>query len=123
MRARPTNADARGRRVVGVAAPLAVVLLLAAACKHEQATGQGASPAGSPAAPAAPAAGCSQPIVSGPCKARIERFGFDPKANACVRFSYGGCQGNENNFETREACEAACGAPPPEPGREPPGRP
>ena len=29
----------------------------------------------------------------------------------CVEFSYGGCGGNENNFETQQACEATCDVP------------
>ena len=26
----------------------------------------------------------------------------------CVRFTYGGCQGNENNFLTKRDCEETC---------------
>jgi hypothetical protein len=26
----------------------------------------------------------------------------------CEAFSYGGCEGNANNFETKAACEQAC---------------
>uniref|UniRef100_A0A914VER8 BPTI/Kunitz inhibitor domain-containing protein n=1 Tax=Plectus sambesii TaxID=2011161 RepID=A0A914VER8_9BILA len=28
--------------------------------------------------------------------------------NECVAFIYGGCRGSTNNFETKEACDAAC---------------
>lgn len=27
---------------------------------------------------------------------------------ACEGFNYGGCKGNANNFETKQACENAC---------------
>ena len=40
--------------------------------------------------------------------AHMRRFRFDTEAGACVEFFYGGCGGNENNFKTKEACEAAC---------------
>ena len=51
---------------------------------------------------------CSLPLLTGPCEALIMRWGFDPEANDCVEFTYGGCEGNENNFMSREACLAAC---------------
>jgi hypothetical protein len=53
---------------------------------------------------------CAQPIVPGPCRAAIPRWGFDAEKGACVPFTYGGCGGNDNNFATREACERGCPA-------------
>ena len=44
----------------------------------------------------------------GPCDAVIPRLFFNAQTGACERFIWGGCGGNENNFETREDCEAAC---------------
>lgn len=58
---------------------------------------------------------CDLPPDSGPCAAAFERWSFDAASGACQAFVWGGCGGNENNFETREACEARCGAPPPPP--------
>lgn len=52
---------------------------------------------------------CGLPLESGPCNALFYAFGFDPMRGHCVRFPYGGCQGNENNFATLAECEAACG--------------
>ncbi|MCB9536579.1 MAG: hypothetical protein H6704_09970 [Myxococcales bacterium] len=52
---------------------------------------------------------CGLPIEVGPCDAAIPRWAFDPNQGECVEFVYGGCQGNANNFETREACQLACG--------------
>lgn len=49
---------------------------------------------------------CAQPIESGSCKADFNRYAFD--GNECVPFSFGGCEGNENNFVTLEDCEYTC---------------
>ncbi|VDM73267.1 unnamed protein product [Strongylus vulgaris] len=35
-------------------------------------------------------------------------YGYDPAKGECVEFVYGGCEGNENNFQTKESCEKAC---------------
>ncbi|RVE66909.1 hypothetical protein OJAV_G00112030 [Oryzias javanicus] len=52
--------------------------------------------------------GCSQPLDPGPCRLYYVRWYFDPQANSCAQFWYGGCHGNQNNFETEEACREAC---------------
>ncbi|HWP04387.1 MAG TPA: BPTI/Kunitz domain-containing protein [Polyangiaceae bacterium] len=57
----------------------------------------------------APSAACSLPVDAGPCDAAIARYAFNPKTLRCEEFSYGGCSGNANIFETFEACVAACG--------------
>ena len=76
----------------------------------------GGAPTGGVAPPVDP---CSLPPESGTCEAAIARWYFNPATSACAEFVYGGCDGNANNFETREACEAACGpaGPPPPPPR------
>lgn len=51
---------------------------------------------------------CSQPKQAGPCEAAVPRFWFDSSTGKCTAFTYGGCAGNANNFETAEACLAAC---------------
>ncbi|RVE49733.1 hypothetical protein evm_005603 [Chilo suppressalis] len=53
---------------------------------------------------------CSQPVCSGPCRAYMQRFAYSPGVG-CHRFIYGGCGGNDNNFETYEECERACVVP------------
>uniref|UniRef100_A0A8C9SHY4 Protein AMBP n=1 Tax=Scleropages formosus TaxID=113540 RepID=A0A8C9SHY4_SCLFO len=53
---------------------------------------------------------CRQPIVSGPCKAYLPRWGFDSESNECVFFLYGGCHGNSNNFHSLQECEEYCGS-------------
>jgi len=52
---------------------------------------------------------CTLPADAGPCEAVVPRFYFNSSTGQCEPFSYGGCEGNANNFETMEACEAACG--------------
>jgi hypothetical protein len=44
----------------------------------------------------------------GPCRALIPRWSFDAVAQACSLKSWGGCQGNGNNFLTRAECELSC---------------
>ena len=52
---------------------------------------------------------CELPKAEGPCKAAFPRFYFDKDAGRCKTFTYGGCQGNANNFDTEESCQAKCG--------------
>ncbi|XP_052421194.1 tissue factor pathway inhibitor a [Carassius gibelio] len=51
---------------------------------------------------------CALKKDEGPCKAIKDRFYFDTEAGRCEPFEYGGCQGNENNFETLQECEEMC---------------
>ena len=45
---------------------------------------------------------------SGPCRAVKQRYYFSMKTKRCVTFSYGGCLGNGNNFQTLEECQGTC---------------
>ena len=47
---------------------------------------------------------CALPKVTGPCKAMMGRFYFDVKSNDCIAFIYGGCHGNQNNFQSVNEC-------------------
>ncbi|KAL3864684.1 hypothetical protein ACJMK2_006345 [Sinanodonta woodiana] len=51
---------------------------------------------------------CQLPKIVGPCEASISRYYFDPKSGRCELFSYGGCQGNGNNFLTLRECQRRC---------------
>jgi hypothetical protein len=68
--------------------------------------GGGGEPAGG--AGGQPADICQEPADPGPCEAAFERWFFNAERGICETFTYGGCEGNENNFETLEACSAAC---------------
>ena len=56
----------------------------------------------------APPSICHQAAEPGDCLALIPRFYFDSDAGTCEAFTYGGCGGNENNFETQDACYDTC---------------
>ena len=44
----------------------------------------------------------------GPCSDYSIKWHYVPQDGNCQRFWYGGCQGNENRFQTEEACESKC---------------
>jgi hypothetical protein len=48
------------------------------------------------------------PAEPGDCLASFERWYFNAERGVCLAFSYGGCEGNANNFDSLEACHAAC---------------
>ncbi|VDI52893.1 Hypothetical predicted protein [Mytilus galloprovincialis] len=51
---------------------------------------------------------CLLPKKPGPCRASITRYYYDIKTRKCRPFVYGGCQGNANNYLTREQCQDKC---------------
>ena len=62
---------------------------------------------------------CTMPLDAGRCSGRVPRYYYDASAGRCERFTYGGCEGNANNFMTLAECEERCSgvepstAPPP----------
>ncbi|XP_061215430.1 kunitz-type protease inhibitor 2-like, partial [Neopsephotus bourkii] len=52
---------------------------------------------------------CLAPAQTGPCRAAFPRWFYSPRDGACRRFIYGGCQGNRNNYGSREECWKRCG--------------
>lgn len=67
----------------------------------------GASPvAGS--AGSGPDEACTASRASGQCDAYFPSFWHDPKTGLCEPFAYGGCGGNANRYESRNACIEAC---------------
>jgi len=51
---------------------------------------------------------CEQEKAVGPCRARKSRWFFNKDTQNCEQFTYSGCRGNENNFETQEKCQETC---------------
>ena len=51
---------------------------------------------------------CLAPVDIGPCRASVVRWYFDPEDNSCKDFIFGGCDGNTNNFATKDKCERTC---------------
>lgn len=62
------------------------------------------------ACPETPLPTCEQPVQPGPCRGAFPRFYFNATSGTCDAFTYGGCGGNDNNFDTVDACNAACTA-------------
>ncbi|XP_011689368.1 PREDICTED: papilin isoform X5 [Wasmannia auropunctata] len=51
---------------------------------------------------------CMLPRAEGTCMEKQSRWYFDQSENRCMPFYYTGCNGNKNNFESRDACESDC---------------
>lgn len=45
---------------------------------------------------------------SGPCDDAVTQWYFDKHTEQCMQFTYGGCRGNGNRFNSRELCEQRC---------------
>lgn len=48
------------------------------------------------------------PAEVGNCANYVDRWYYDTREKSCRQFYYGGCGGNENNFETQHRCEQKC---------------
>ncbi|XP_056615613.1 podocalyxin-like protein 2 isoform X2 [Triplophysa dalaica] len=51
---------------------------------------------------------CLLPKNVGPCRGAFTRWHFNPVANMCMKFKFGGCKENGNNFLSLEECVKAC---------------
>ena len=49
---------------------------------------------------------CDLPFEAGPCLANFSVYAYVD--GQCVPRTYGGCEGNDNRFKTRDDCVAAC---------------
>ncbi|XP_033162682.1 papilin isoform X2 [Drosophila mauritiana] len=52
---------------------------------------------------------CAEPPEAGECDNRTTAWFYDSENMACTAFTYTGCGGNGNRFETRDQCERQCG--------------
>jgi len=53
---------------------------------------------------------CLEEMREGPCNAHLYRYFYNSATKSCSMFVFGGCRGNENNFETPEECMKSCGS-------------
>ncbi|XP_077521930.1 isoinhibitor K-like isoform X2 [Amblyomma americanum] len=51
---------------------------------------------------------CKRPAETGPCRARIPKWGYEQKSGLCKYFIYGGCGGNKNRFDSEKDCLGTC---------------
>ncbi|XP_061785017.1 kunitz-type protease inhibitor 1-like [Nerophis lumbriciformis] len=51
---------------------------------------------------------CTEPPRTGPCRASHTRWYYDPLNTHCRQFTFGGCNGNENNFVEETECDRTC---------------
>ena len=59
---------------------------------------------------------CAEPPrETGACYDYVMKYSYVTETGDCEAFYYGGCEGNDNRFESREECEATCttASPPP----------
>jgi hypothetical protein len=67
-----------------------------------------AATAGTASGGAAGSSACTATPDAGNCDAYIERWYHDPTTGLCRGFIYGGCGGNDNNYQSFEECQKAC---------------
>ncbi|XP_029973449.1 kunitz-type protease inhibitor 1a [Salarias fasciatus] len=51
---------------------------------------------------------CTEVPDTGNCRDSQTKWYYNPVEQTCMRFNYGGCQGNENRFENQNSCMRVC---------------
>ncbi|XP_043546936.1 collagen alpha-1(XXVIII) chain-like [Chiloscyllium plagiosum] len=51
---------------------------------------------------------CNESLDQGSCRSYVIKWYYDTAANSCAQFWYGGCEGNNNRFNSQEECQAKC---------------
>ena len=52
---------------------------------------------------------CMLPASTGTCFGYFQSWFFNARIRKCQKFIYGGCDGNDNRFETLQSCQRLCG--------------
>ncbi|ESO97996.1 hypothetical protein LOTGIDRAFT_143329, partial [Lottia gigantea] len=52
---------------------------------------------------------CMQSAEVGPCRALMPKYYYNATMKRCMKFMFGGCHENENNFPDLETCAKTCG--------------
>lgn len=52
---------------------------------------------------------CFEPVDAGPCNDSYPAYYYDAANQRCASFSYSGCGGNANRYNSEEQCERQCG--------------
>ncbi|KAJ3613445.1 hypothetical protein NHX12_019694 [Muraenolepis orangiensis] len=51
---------------------------------------------------------CTESPLAGDCRNSVTKWYYNPLQKNCVRFNYGGCNGNDNRFDTNDDCMGMC---------------
>ncbi|KAF4083893.1 hypothetical protein AMELA_G00122540 [Ameiurus melas] len=51
---------------------------------------------------------CTQPPITGPCRDDNTKWYYNPYEGKCIPFNFGGCNGNDNQFDSEQDCIDLC---------------
>ncbi|XP_065670828.1 blackelin-4 isoform X2 [Hydra vulgaris] len=51
---------------------------------------------------------CKSKLDPGPCFAYLKKWFYNHATKKCQQFVYGGCRGNNNRYDSKDACDKSC---------------